>query len=228
MPNTKLHRNKAPKSERKSANAGEPQHSLAGFQPVMWPTVFPAKLVYSDYRTMTCTASQVEYVYRLNSVFDPDQSGVGGQPDGFDQLKTLYGRYRVVAADVEVECTGQSANGIIAIAPSDTVGPFLSAEEVAGMRYAVSSVFSATESARIRARYHIGKLLGYSDDSLLANSNLDAAVTANPSFQQYLVVGVEGGTSSTHSKCVGEDHLLRSDGGSDRSPGHFQGQTLAS
>lgn len=176
--------------------------SLAGFQPVMWPTVFPARLTYSDYRTLTCTASQAEYVYRLNSLFDPDQTGVGGQPDGFDQLKTLYGRYRVVAVDVEVECIGQSANGLIAFAPSDTVGPFLSAEEVGALRYGRVASFSGTERARLRARYHIGKLLGYSDEAVLGSSNLDAAITASPAFQQYLIVAVEGGSSSTQAQNV--------------------------
>jgi hypothetical protein len=175
---------------------------LSGFQPVMWPTVFPAKLVYSDYRTVTCASSQAEYVYRLNSVFDPDQTGVGGQPDGYDQLKVLYGRYRVIAVGVEVECIGQSASGLIAIAPSDTPGPFVSAEEVAGLRYAKAAAFSSTQRGTVRAMYHIGKLLGYSDEAVLANSNLDAAISANPTFQQYLIVAVEGGTSATQVQNV--------------------------
>jgi hypothetical protein len=184
------------------SNAGDREMTLSGFQPVMWPTVFPAKLVYSDFRAVSCASSQAEYVYRLNSVFDPDQTGVGGQPDGFDELKDQYGLYRVVAVDVEVQCVGQAANGLLAIAPSDTVGPFTSAEEVAGLRYAKSAVFSSTERARVRARYHIGKLLGYSDDSVLGNSNLDAAITGNPAFQQYLIVAVEGGTSSTQTQNI--------------------------
>jgi hypothetical protein len=65
------------------------------------------------------------------------------------------------------------------------------------LRYAASGTFSATDRVVLKKRYHIGKLLGYSDDSLLSNSNLDAAVTANPGFQQYLVVAIEGGSSAT-------------------------------
>ncbi len=193
---------KKSKSASIQTNAGHPRMSLSGFQPVMWPTVFPAKLVYSDYRTLTCTGSQAEYVYRLNSVFDPDQTGVGGQPDGFDQLKTLYGRYRVVAVDVEVEAIGQSANGLLAIAPSDTAGGFLSAEEVGAMRYGKTASFSSTERAVCKSRYHIGELLGYSDDSVLGNTNLEAAINANPAFQQYLIVACEGGTSTTQTQNV--------------------------
>jgi len=164
--------------------------------------MFPAKLVYSDYRTLTCAASQAEYVYRLNSVFDPDSTGVGGQPDGFDQLKTLYGRYRVVACKVKVQCVGQAANGFVAMAPSDTAGGFLSAEEVAGLRYGRGAAFTTTEKASLEATFHIGTLLGYSDESVLANANLDALTTANPAFQQYLVVAVEGGSSSTQVQNV--------------------------
>jgi hypothetical protein len=151
---------------------------------------------------LTCTGSQAEYVYRLNSLFDPDQTGVGGQPDGFDQLKALYGRYRVIAVDVEVQCAGQSANGLLAIAPSDTAGGFLSAEEIAGLRYAKAAAFTATQNAKVAARYHIGKLLGYSDEAMLGNSNVEAAISGNPSFQQYLIVAVEGGTSSTQTQNI--------------------------
>lgn len=195
-------RTKKHRSAHSRLMSSAPEDSLSGFRPVMWPTVFPAKLVYSDYRPLTCVASQVEYVYRLNSLFDPDQSGVGGQPDGFDQLKALYGRYRVMAVDVEVQAVGQSANGLITCAPTDTPGGFTSAEEVAGLRYAKTAAFSSTQVGRLKTRYHIGKLLGYSDDAMLGNSNVEAAITASPSFQQYLVIAVEGGSSATQVQNV--------------------------
>ena len=43
-----------------------------------------------------------EKVYRLNSLFDPDLSGVGHQPYGYDQLMAIYQRYKVIYCDVEV------------------------------------------------------------------------------------------------------------------------------
>ncbi len=42
------------------------------------------------------------HVYRLNSLFDPDFTGVGHQPIGFDQLMPMYDHYKVIGARVRV------------------------------------------------------------------------------------------------------------------------------
>ncbi len=41
-------------------------------------------------------------VFRSNSLYDPDYTGVGAQPLGFDQWSTLFGVYRVYAMRYEV------------------------------------------------------------------------------------------------------------------------------
>lgn len=48
------------------------------------------------------------YFFNLNSPFDPNRTGVGHQPYGFDTLATIYNRYRVykVSYSVEVLSTG--------------------------------------------------------------------------------------------------------------------------
>ncbi|WP_219929646.1 hypothetical protein, partial [Achromobacter pulmonis] len=38
------------------------------------------------------------HIFRANSVYDPDESGVGHQPTGFDQLMEFFQYYTVVAA----------------------------------------------------------------------------------------------------------------------------------
>lgn len=39
--------------------------------------------------------------FRLNSLFDPDYTGIGHQPNGFDQWSTFYNHYTVVSAQVK-------------------------------------------------------------------------------------------------------------------------------
>lgn len=179
--------------------AGVPKASLEGYKPLMWPTVLPVRLVYTDYRVLTAIGNQASYVYRLNSVFDPDQTGVGGQPAGFDQLKTLYGRYRVMAVKVEVEAAANATtgSGLLAIAPSDSAVLGLTAEDTADLRFAKSVSYTQSQVGKLSALYHIGELLGYSDQSMLANTNVEAATTTSPAFQQYLIVAVETGNSAT-------------------------------
>lgn len=63
----------------------------------------PATLIYSDHYTLNPGAgTYTGQIHRLNSLFDPDYTGVGHQPRGFDQLALLYSRYRVNAVKVEV------------------------------------------------------------------------------------------------------------------------------
>jgi hypothetical protein len=173
--------------------AGMPRGSLALFKSVEWPTVLPVKLRYSDLRAVVASGNQGQYIYRLNSVFDPDETGVGGQPAGYDQLKTLYGRYRVMACKYNVSMTGMTSGGagMLAVAPSDSALS-TTAEAVADFRYAKSGEFQYSGfKAQVSGTLHIGELLGYSDESVLANSNLDAAVTGNPAFQQHLLINFE-------------------------------------
>lgn len=42
------------------------------------------------------------YQFRLNSLFDPDLTGVGTQPVGFDQYAALYEKYRVYEASYKL------------------------------------------------------------------------------------------------------------------------------
>lgn len=194
---------KAKKGARSETASGEHLLSLRGFRSVQMPDVSAVKFVYSDYRVLTCSASQADYVYRCNSLFDPDATGVGGQPDGFDQWKTLYGVYRVVAVEIEVQATGNgSFNGLLAVGPADTSASYTSAEEVAGLRRAGGAAFSSTEVAKVHKLWHIGQLLGRSDETVLADPNCSAALTTNPATQYYAHVAIEMGNSASGQAAV--------------------------
>jgi len=164
---------------------------LAGYKAVEWPDVLAVKMCYNDVRPITAVGNEGVYTYRMNSVFDPDFTGVGGQPEGFDQLKALYSRYRVMALGVDVKATSLTSGnaGCIAMAPSENSALSTTAEQLGGLRNARTAEYAFGGGiAHMKALYHIGALLGYSDESVLANTNLDAAISGNPGFQQYLWV----------------------------------------
>lgn len=48
--------------------------------------------------------------FRLNSIFDPDQTGIGGQPTYFTELAAVYNRYKVFSADVEITFINNTAH----------------------------------------------------------------------------------------------------------------------
>lgn len=58
--------------------------------------------------TLTSTGAWT-YVYRLNSVFDPNFTGTGHQPNGFDQWSAFYGKYRVTGGSWRITLANQDA-----------------------------------------------------------------------------------------------------------------------
>lgn len=49
------------------------------------------------------------YVYRANSIFDPNYTGIGHQPLGHDEWETFYKKYRVLGSRLTVQAASNSA-----------------------------------------------------------------------------------------------------------------------
>lgn len=62
------------------------------------------------------------YIFRGNSCYDPDYTGTGSQPYGWDELTLIYNRYKVVASQIEIIQTGEIADGeyMLTIVPYKT------------------------------------------------------------------------------------------------------------
>lgn len=63
--------------------------------------------------------------WRLNSIFDPNLTGVGHQPYGHDEYEVFWNKYKVYRVDIEIEFTLPTASsgvyGVVAIQqPGDT------------------------------------------------------------------------------------------------------------
>lgn len=68
------------------------------------------KLKYADQKVYTSTSGAISSnIYSCNDLFDPDVTGVGGQPLFRDQMYALYARGRVISFSIKVTCTSNSA-----------------------------------------------------------------------------------------------------------------------
>jgi hypothetical protein len=63
------------------------------------------------YYTLSGAVSD-DSIFNLNSIFDPNRSGVGHQPQGYDQWSAFYGRYRVDACKVTTRIIGSNGDGL--------------------------------------------------------------------------------------------------------------------
>lgn len=73
----------------------------------LWTT-----LIYSERGSLATGALGVAagYTYRPDSIFDPNFTGVGGQPVGYDQLSEIYERYCVYMCEYKVVFTNQNSS----------------------------------------------------------------------------------------------------------------------
>lgn len=78
-------------------------------QPSSLPDRLFVKLVYRESVSFSGSGTLEDNVYRGNSLFDPNLTGAGGQPMGFDQWSALYASYTVMGSTIEV--TGQFNSG---------------------------------------------------------------------------------------------------------------------
>lgn len=91
---------------------------------VFKPRLFK-KLTYTQTATLTASStgnsSGSAQIWRLNSLFDPDYTGVGHQPLWFDEIKALgYTNYLVHGCEVTLTFTDPSADGMYVAYGLDT------------------------------------------------------------------------------------------------------------
>jgi len=71
-------------------------------------------LSYCDYFSLNpVVGNPATYIFSANGLFDPNITGVGHQPRGYDQLKSLFDHYTVTGSTIKVTACGpgtQTAN----------------------------------------------------------------------------------------------------------------------
>jgi len=126
--------------------------------------------------------------YNASSIFDPDQTGVGHQPMGHDEMAQIYNHYRVLSSSIRatflsnnISSTGHQVCGIL-VAPDTTtvVGDFDSIRERRQGKYRITS--GETSAATVSAGYNAKRMFPGSV------ANLNAAFGASPSEAAFFCV----------------------------------------
>lgn len=139
-----------------------------------------------------------EQVYRLNSLYDPDFTGAGHQPYGYDQMIALYTKYLVSGVKVEVILTDPSADGIVVgmmVQPSTSTYTITGhgVDQIKEKPMAITRVINSTgrQIQRIVQYIPLAKLEGLSR-SQWHNSQDDygAATSANPTLNCWFRIAV--------------------------------------
>lgn len=139
------------------------------------------KMKYSE----TITTGLIgDYQFRLNSLFDPNLSGTGHQPYGFDTLSTLYNRYRVIACGWRVEraMLDNGAPLLVGAIPSNDTSivwnSFSELRENPRSKYIIQNAGAPVKV--LSGKSYLPSLMGRSKAQYMADDNYQAIVTTNP------------------------------------------------
>lgn len=146
------------------------------------PQRFITKMKYAD---LVATDVNGQFYFNLNSVFDPNRTGVGHQPYGHDTLATLYNRYRVISCGYRIMpvCSPQATAPIqFACMPGNEQQLFSNISEVRENPRAKYIIQNPNASqAVLSGKVYIPSLVGRSKLEYMADDRYQAAVGTSPS-----------------------------------------------
>jgi hypothetical protein len=182
---------------------------------------FDTELSYADYFSMNPTpGGPVSYLFVCNGLFDPNFTGTGHQPYGFDQLMANYAHYQVLSSTIEVvlfpkallvgaqttttTLDPQILGSFMSIAVRDTsevMTGLLTANHAILERPNVKTVFVNSNSTptKIRASYSVPMFYGKSKHG--TEDSLSGTATSNPSERSFyhVIFGPPDGSTDLES-----------------------------
>lgn len=128
-------------------------------------------------------ANNYTYAYNLNSLFDPNRTGIGHQPYGYDTFALLYNRYRVINCSYTVQAyPGNGTSPVtVAVHPANELITFPdtdTAMENPKTKWAVQLPGGNTRI--IKGNVYIPSLVGRPRTQYMADDRYQAQVGTSP------------------------------------------------
>lgn len=148
----------------------------------------------------------VAYFFRLNSVYDPDATGVGTTPMGYANWAALFLNYKVRKCTVRVQGTATAASGSLL---NVTLMPVPGQAVIPANKFAWRTIHGAqfkTISPQANGgrnmvdfvnTYDIAKVAGITKQQFDSDMDFSGAVGSNPARMMYLGVGIDSVGSGT-------------------------------
>lgn len=154
-------------------------------------TPVPQRFLTQHKYSTTFTLGTLQPLYRmnLNSLYDPDQTGTGHQPYGFDQMAALFNRYRVYGVSYKVQ--GYQFNNPIrfgCVATNDTASPTNMATLIEYPRSKSAIQVNGGSTAVITGYVNLPSLTGRTKAQYMADDRYQAQNNTNP--QEALILNV--------------------------------------
>jgi hypothetical protein len=197
MAKSKRKQNAVKNAGLRNASRSGPQSSIKGGRgpsearsSKVVPDIFRAKLVYKQRVSMGGSAGVIVQKFRGNDLFDPDISGTGGQPYGFDQLMALYSFFRVMSSKIDVHfCSVGTAAGTQSyeaiVVPTATGVSFTTTEDASAAPYALWTLNQGLSNPhpRLTSSISTSKIEGIPESKVRDEDNYSGSAAASPTNQ---------------------------------------------
>lgn len=135
-----------------------------------------AKMVYGDRYVIDDGGTMV---FAANGLYDPDITGVGHQPRGYDQIIQLYDHYVVTKAKIEVWGGTIGIPSILSIRMKDSITPqSFDIKDVIEDSNGVYKVTGQFANGYVCMEVDVGKFLGRKDP--MSDPHLKGSDVSNP------------------------------------------------
>ena len=141
------------------------------------------------------------YTFSANGMYDPNISGVGHQPYGFDQLCALYNHYYVMRAKIRITAVTTNAYYIMGVKLCDAstlnsaVPDYLM--EQPGFKKRIIGNNNSAVAPSISQTFSTRKFFGLKSKAIvLADDTLSGSSSYNPAEQAYFVIVLQPAVSS--------------------------------
>lgn len=158
---------------------------------------FITKLKYSEAFVLN-VANNWTQTMRLNSLFDPNLTGVGHQPYGFDQLAAIYNRYRVIATSYCINAYSGTSPIRFACIPVNDAPPINNLSELCENPRAYWKLqYPGGDTQYIKGKTSIPSLMGRTKQQYMADDRFQAEVTSSPLEAALLYITGQSMTDSS-------------------------------
>lgn len=162
------------------------------------PSRLRTRLVYGDRISLSSTLP--EHVFAGNALYDPDITGVGHQPRGFDQIMALYDHYQVTSSKITVHfystISTSGSEQVCFILPTDGAGAATTQSDVLEHDGAKLSLVGLENTGALRTKI-THECTTKEQISTLDYSIIRGNDSSNPSELWYWHIGSIGNGSTT-------------------------------
>ena len=156
------------------------------------------------------------YVFRANSLFDPDATAGGHQPIGYDQLMPFFERYCVIGMRFRIAFTNSSTtqSSLVGYQVNDAASlsngaTWSTSIEQGQSQWAVVNNINSGQSTKYFTGYvNCPKVMGQTMAAYLADDSNQAIATNNPTDQIYFSLYAGDLTGGTAATCYIQVDLL--------------------